>query len=144
MSYWIKHFIDSKKEIGKDTDVAEGKASWSRGRLKGITAAILSYAGTIVMASGLDIWQKDKYGGIIGTRPTRISRSLGVKIGPRDVGMKLYVHDLGNTVHHLVFGKEAMDRTYLAIGQNHVGQWAVITIKKNGNPEITIEDRYRV
>ena len=145
MSYWIKHFVDAKNEIGKDVDVRHGNASWSKGRLEGITAATLSYAGTVVVVSGLDIWQKDKYAGAMGLPPARFSRSLGVKITPNDVGKKLYLYDSDNLEgYRLEMTEGVAVGNYTIIKSKHVGQWAVVTIGRNGVPSVAIEERYRV
>ena len=145
MSYWVKHFFDSTHEIGKDTDIMSGKASWSKGRLKGITAATLGYAGTVVVVPGTDIWQKDKYGAAFNLPPSRISRSLGVKIQLHEVGKTLFLRQMGNDVYHIKITDQAIiGGGHTDLEPAHVGKWAVVTINRNGNPALTIEDRYRV
>ena len=145
MSYWIKHFVDARNEIGKDADIIQGKASWSRGRLEGITSATLSYAGTIIIVSGRDIWQKDQYGGVVGTTPQRLSRSLGTKITQHDVGKKLYLYGPNRLeVYYLTMADIVPLGDHITIQPQHVGQWAVVTIKQSGKPVITIEEKYRV
>ena len=144
MSYWVKHFADSTHEVGKDDDIRQGKASWSRGRLKGITAATLGYSGAVVVVPGTNIWQKDKYGAAFNLPPSRISRSLGVMIQEQDVGKNLFLRQMGNDVYHIKITDQAVIGTPTVVEPEHVGQWAVVTIQRNGNPKFTIEDRYRV
>ena len=144
MSYWVKHFADSTHEVGKDADIRTGKASWSKGRLKNITAATLGYAGTVVVVPGTNIWQKDKYGAIMNLPPSRISRSLGVMIQQQDVGKNLFLRQMGNDVYHIKITDQAVIGTPTVVEPEHIGQWAVVTIQKSGNPKLTIEERYRV
>lgn len=144
MSYWIKHFADAKNETGTDDDVRRGEASWSKGRLKGITSATLSYAGTVVVVPGLEIWHKDKYGAAFNLPPSRISRSLGTKITRHEVGKKLYLHDSSNIEVYCLSMTDIAPKDSITIQQEHVGKWAVATIKRNGNPVLTIEEKYRV
>jgi len=144
MSYWIKHFVDARNEVGRDTDVMSGKASWSRGRLEGITSATLSYAGTVVVVPGREIWQKDQYGGVVGSTPQRLSRSLGTKITQQDVGKKLYLHGTGRLEVYYLTMADIVPGDFIAVQPDHVGQWAVVTIKQSGKPVVSIEEKYRV
>lgn len=82
MNGWVKHFADGTKEIGTDRDVQMKKASWSHGRLTGMTAAEIIHENKklSIMLPG-DYWQSDDYDvSIFTSKPELIVRRLQFQI----------------------------------------------------------------
>jgi len=52
-SYWMKQLLDGAKELGTDSLITQGKASWSRGR-QDILSVTLSFAGTTLRLDCLE------------------------------------------------------------------------------------------
>lgn len=144
MSYWMKYFNDGTVEQGTDKDIALEKASWSKGRLKGINAALLHYSGALVKVTASEIWQKDQFiTGIGPYPPSRIARSLGIKVTTADIGQCAYLHHEGSHVYTLSFAPMVRGN-YIRISENDVGKWLVVKINKVGTVGLLIEERYRV
>jgi hypothetical protein len=149
MSYWIKHFVDARNETGKDADLLSGKASWTKGRLDGLRAATLSFAGTIIkvdaMNPGAEIWQKDQFVVGVGSKlPTeRIARSLGLKLTKYDVDKCAYVHDEGHQVYSLRI-KQNPPGNYMVLSEKDIGSWLILKISRVGTVGLLIGERYRV
>lgn len=143
MSYWMKFFTDGTKEKGTDADVATRRASWSRGRLDGITYAILSFAGVVIRVDGTDIWQKDQYVASSTLPSRRVARSLGVRIMPEDVGKKAYAKHEGNRVYKLELA-DKVDGNSLLITPEMEGHWLVLKMSRVGTLALVAEEKYRV
>ena len=149
MSYWIKHFVDTRNETGKDADLMSGKASWAKGRLEGLRAATLSFAGSIIkvdaMNPGAEIWQKDQFIAGVGSNLStqRIARSLGLKVTEHDVGKCAYIHHEGHQVYRLCIEQNAPDK-YMVLLERDIGSWLVLKISRVGTVGLLIGERYRV
>ena len=144
MSYWIKQFADGSMEQGTDEDVMRGRASWTKGRLKDMSCAILHFCGTIIKVAGSHIWQKDQFVSGIGPYPpTRIARSLGVQITEREVGQCAYLEDAGSHVYTLAFAPMAKGK-HVRLTKDDINSWVVIKISQSGTVGLFIEERYRV
>lgn len=143
MNYWMKFFNDGTKEKGTDADIASRSASWSRGRLKGIKAAIITYAGTIIKVYGTDIWQKDQFVSHMNLPGRKIARSLGVRIMYDDVGKLAYVKHEGNHVYVLDLVDKLEDHA-IVIEPEDVGKWLVLKITRAGSVGLYLEEKYRV
>ena len=143
MNYWMKFFNDGTKEKGTDADIANRNASWSRGRLKGIKAAIINYAGTIIKVYGTDIWQKDQFVSHMNLPGRKIARSLGVRIMYDDVGKLAYIKHEGNHVYVLDLVDKLEDHA-IVIEPEDVGKWLVLKISRVGTVGLSVEEKYRV
>ena len=148
-SYWIKHFVDTRNETGKDADLMSGRASWANGRLEGMTAATLFYAGVTIKVSalspGAEIWQKDKYASLVGGNlpATRIARGLGLQITEYDVGKVAYLDDEGHHTHRLELA-DKVSGNHIAITLEDVGKWLVVMVSRVGTVGLLIKEKYRV
>jgi len=149
MSYWIKHFVDTRNETGKDADLMSGKASWTNGRHEGMTSATLSFAGSILrvfaMNPGAEIWQKDQHIAGVGSGlpAQRIARSLGLKVTEHDVGKCAYLHKEGHDIYSLRIEKNTM-ANHIVLLKKDVGSWLVAKISRVGTVGLLIGERYRV
>ena len=146
MSYWMKYFDDGTVEKGTDRGLSAGTASWVNGRLEGLNAAILHYAGTIIKVAGVGIWQKDQF--TVGIDPSamdpsRIARSLGLQVTKEDVGQSAYMHHEGHDVYTLSFAP-LVRGNHIKITEDDIGSWLVAKISRVGTVGLLIEERYRV
>lgn len=144
MSYWIKYFKDGTQERGTDAELWGGKKSW-RNRHKDIRSAVLFYAGVTIEVSGDEIWQKDQYSVPAGSNvsPTRIARSLGVRVKKDDVGKCAFVQEDKHKVYTLGIA-DAVEGNHIAITLEDVGSWLILKVSRVGTVGLIIEERYRV
>jgi len=145
MSYWMKYFEDGTVEKGTDRGVDSGTASWAKGRLEGLNAAILHYSGVIVKMAGASIWQKDQF--VVGLQshmtPARIARSLGLQVTKEDVGQSAYLHYEGHDVYTLSLAP-LVRGSHIEIKEDDVGSWLIAKVNQAGTIGLLIEERYRV
>jgi len=85
---WIKHFADGSRELGYDHLVGDKQASWSRGRLEGMTAVEVHHNGTTVMIEGTgEFWQWDTLeADLLSSNTKIIGRTISKKIHEKDTG----------------------------------------------------------
>jgi hypothetical protein len=143
MSYWIKLFSDGTQEKGTDTNIARGKASWSKGRLASMIGAALKFGGRSVTLQGQGpYWQKDTF---IASENTleRIARQIGKKIHQEDVGW-IRLRDRGHNVFTIVIDKERHPLSTLQVEPRHIRSYLVATISNLGVVKLTVEKNFHV
>ena len=144
MSYWMKYFNDGTVERGTDEDLISGRASWTNGRLKGISSAVLHYAGAVVKIVASEIWQKDQYISGVGPHPpSRIARSIGMRVTEKEVGQAAYLQHEGSHVYTLAFAP-LVAGNHIRLTSEDVGNWLVVKVNQVGTVGLLIEERYRV
>lgn len=143
MSYWIKLFSDGTQEKGTDTNIARGKASWSKGRLASMIGVVLKFAGPRVMITGPGpYWQKDIAVSSQHQR-VRVARQIGRKIHQEDIGWAvLRAKDLETFT--IEIDKEKPPYHSVEITQSHVGFYLVVTITNRGAIDLTVETNFHV
>ena len=143
MSYWIKLFSDGTQEKGTDTNIARGKASWSKGRLASMIAAVLKFGRKSIVLQGQGpYWQKDMAVSD-GSTHQRVARQIGKKIHHEDIGWAR-LHNRGHDVFTIVIDKERHPLSVLHIKQRHVGFYLVATISNSGALKLTVETNFHV
>jgi hypothetical protein len=143
MSYWIKLFSDGTQEKGTDTNIARGRASWSRGRLTSMIGVVLKFAGKKVTLSGPGpYWQKDV---AVSSQHqhVRVARRIGKKIHQEDVGWALLLTHSPN-VFTIGIAKEKPTRAAIQIKQSHIGFYLVASITNRGGLDLTVETNFHV
>ena len=85
---WVKYFNDDTYEVGTDQDVAAGKASWRKGRLKDMVGASIHVNGTgafLFSDEVTDFWHSDDYESSMSNQQVRrITRRIQRKLGSKD------------------------------------------------------------
>lgn len=132
MAGWIKYFKDGTKETGDDSLVEQGKASWRKGRLEGLSGALL-YDGEVrllIEGSG-EFWQSDEYEvSFFSSKPRRTKRRIQMQITPRDQMMHTSLLKTGGSVifsplcekyHHVAEDKKRLPPDY-------IGKWFTIEL----------------
>lgn len=144
MSYWIKLFSDGTQEKGTDTNIAKGRASWSRGRLASMIGAVLKYGGKTVTLSGPGpYWQKD-VAVASQHQHSRVARQIGRKIHLEDVGNWFLLLGRSPGVFTIEIAKERPPLNAVQIEQGHVGFYLVVTITNLGGIKLTVETNFHV
>lgn len=142
MGAWLKLFSDGSSERGSDGDISEGKASWSRGRLRDIDSVYLSDNRfvCVLQVPNTEWYQYDRYMaplGVVGKNVSiRTARVIQAKIQPEHVGNKIHSKFNGGVL--FVRFSNAGDTI---ISQEHVGLWITVYILNNGNIDFTICQR---
>ena len=94
MSGWIKYFTDGTTEQGLDVDVLAGQASWSQGRLEGLSSVSLSHADRHISLSKLpgagEFWQADTMESSPFTGTKVCARRLMYHTEPDDLYLQTY------------------------------------------------------
>jgi len=89
MRGWVKHFVDGTHELGLDHQVEARLASWSRGRLEGISHVEICHDDqTIVLAGPGEYWQSDTFEtNFLDNNSKLVRRTLYRKFGNLDTYM---------------------------------------------------------
>lgn len=146
MSHWIKLFSDGTDEKGTDTNIAKGKASWSRGRLTQMIAAVLHYSGRTVRLEGIGpYWQKDIATMSFNSSPKRIARQLGKKINEDDIGWAaLLGGGAGAFTIKIVKEEPTLILPRVQVKKSDIGRFLVVTISNTSEVKLSVEKRFHV
>ena len=146
MSYWVKLFSDGTQEKGTDTNIAKGKASWSKGRLSHMIAAILHFGGQTIRLEGRGpYWQKDIATMSFNLPPRRIARQLGKKINEDDIGWAtLLGGNFGSFTIRIVKEEPTLIRTRVHVQESDIGHFLVVTISNTGEVKLSVEKKFHV
>ena len=145
MGAWLKLFKDGSSERGSDSDIAEGKASWSRGRLDGIKSVQLfdrTHCCALTMPNTQ--WhQYDRYMAMLGATgnnmSTKTARVVQAEIKPEHIGKAIHITNSARTI--LVYLCENIPKGDILISQEHVGLWATVYILNTGKIGFVISQR---
>lgn len=139
MNGWVKYFADGSKEIGSDRDVKLKRASWSRGRLSGMTGAEIFHQNKkmAILAPGT-FWQSDDYQvDVFEPTPSIVTRRLQRQIQKDDHFFMVYQDDNTLVVTPLVpdrFVEGLLDV------KDQAGQWLTVEYDvKNGSFKCYVE-----
>lgn len=126
----MKSFADGKVEVGTDEDVSLKKASWSKGRLTGISSVEIHYneARLIIEGTG-EYWQSDDYEVDFGRKtPTIITRRIQKKINTYDAFMCIYSVDKSMYIKVASFASDMGNtRNHIArIPDKNIGKWLTL------------------
>lgn len=145
MGAWLKLFIDGSSERGSDLDIAEGKASWSRGRLDNIKSVQLFDKTLCCVLTVPDTnWhQYDRYIaplGIVGKGiSTKTARVVQAEIKPEHLGMGVTISSSTGVL--FVSLCDTPSKNDILISQDHVGLWLTTYILINGHIGFIISQR---
>jgi hypothetical protein len=151
MGTWIKLFSDGPSEVGCDSEIEKGNASWSRGRLDSISGVQIT-EGTIdgeLRIPNTEWHQFDRYEsslGGIGVSPIkRVARIIQAKIQEHHLGMFLcYNIDdskfLWASVESCLPKSEGIQRA-IKITDTYLDHWLSLCICANRKYELYIGER---
>lgn len=148
---WEKVFSDRSFEIGRDEDIENKRASWSKGRLDDMIACwLFGFMCRILIAIPDTEWhQFDRYEVPLAVGKhdgKRIIRALQAKIQPE--------HE-GKFIHHLIEGEFDEKQSFMFfddpsdeapsifITEENVGKWFTVTIDFNGKIKFCFTEKGR-
>jgi hypothetical protein len=149
MGAWEKVFSDRTFEIGRDEDVNNNRASWSKGRLDDMVACwLLGFMCKILITIPDTEWhQFDRYEvplAVGSHNGRRIIRVLQAKIQPehKDCVIQYSIEGEFDHLQKFEFSKEPSgDAPSILIEEEHVGKWFTVTIDFNGTIRFCFTDK---
>jgi hypothetical protein len=107
MNGWAKYFLDGGVEEGRDIDISQGKASWSKGRLDGMFCTRIQHNDYTSAIYGIgSYWQSDDYEADLG------SNLISPRLLTRRIQKKLEFTD------HYIYKRESTYRADFLICRN--------------------------
>jgi len=150
MARWVKFFGDDTKESGSDQEIEAGVASWSKGRLDGISCVRLFNLFNVCVLKVPDTeWhQFDRF--VVeanpGThKPVRTHMVVQALLKEQHVGC-LMVCDRG-TSHRLrveIKKKNGKRKFIKEITERDVGRWITLVAPSKGLPYVAFADKGRL
>jgi hypothetical protein len=149
MPTWVKIFSDNSCEYGKDSDIAIGKASWSKGKLENICAVEFRERDErrcLLVVPNTSWHQFDRFSVIVseGThQPTRTHRVIQAKIKEEHIGFFLTKGPSNRPYPRWAVSKvqHPFDSLCMRITKEHVGKWLTVILPSRGRSEITFSVR---
>ncbi len=149
MGTWEKVFYDGSSEIGRDEDIENKKASWSKGRLEKMKACWLYgfMCEVFVHIPNTEWHQFDRYEIplAVGQHEGRkIIRALQAEIKPEHVNC-VFNHNVEGSFsdrQNFIFNQEPSDgSTPILIEEENVGKWLTVTIDFKGTIRFCFTDK---
>lgn len=139
--YWVKYFENETKEYASQSDINEGKASWSNGRLEDMIAAEVGfgkYTASICVSKKTEWHQFDRMivpVGIGAHRPKKVATTIQAQIKIDHDGGYIIETILDENNRKYFFTKEiknlkANQKLY-PIKQKYFDKWFTVTIMEH-------------
>lgn len=149
MGGWLKVFTDGNLEHGNDDEIAEGNASWSRGRLGDIQEVrLFDHTKVCSLSVPNTSWhQFDRFSVIVseGTHaPTRTHRVIQAEITKDHLGLYLVCSDSGGYYSWAVvrdLGDADTKCFHKLLTKEHIGMWLTVILPGRDYPRITFAAR---
>lgn len=145
MSGWVKHFTDETKEYGIDRYIAQGKASWTKGRLSDIKQVeiITLNNNSILSVPNTEWFQFDRFEITMDSykpEPVRTHRAVQALLKSFH-GEMLLGYNKNARCHewHIIDYKTAKLGSYQFVKHMRphcVGKWITVVSPKNNVPYI--------
>jgi len=145
MGHWVKYFISGGKEVGSDSDIKQGKASWSKGYLTGIYGVELFHNNTSLSITGPgEYWQSDTYEmSLFENVPVLINRRIERKITASDF---FYTCSYKNKIFTLTLsnGSTGNSAQVIHLHKNQIGCWLIAEMNVRNDSVIHYISKERV